>query len=51
MYRFKGLYEVDVETSREAFTITYRWKARRVRTYAPIKEFARYDKTAIEEST
>ena len=41
MYRFKGLYEVDVETSRLTSTITYRRKAKRVRTYKPIERSAR----------
>ena len=35
MYRFKGLYEIDVEKSRRTMTITYRRTARRVRTYGP----------------
>lgn len=35
MYRFKGLYEVDIEASRLTSTITYRRKAKRVRTYTP----------------
>lgn len=38
MYRFKGLYEVDVETSRLTSTITYRRKAKHVRTYPPVKQ-------------
>lgn len=41
MYRFKGLYEVDVETSQQTSTITYHRKAKRVRTYTPVKRAAR----------
>jgi very-short-patch-repair endonuclease len=37
MYRFKGLYEVDVETSRRTSTMTHRRKAKRVKTYSPAK--------------
>ncbi len=33
MYRFKGLYEVDVEASRRTETITYNRTATRVQTY------------------
>ena len=35
MYRFKGLFETDVERSREAQTIMYNRTRTRVRTYAP----------------
>jgi hypothetical protein len=38
MYCFKGLYEVDVETSRNTLAMTYRRKKKRVTTYAPIEE-------------
>lgn len=33
MYRFKGLYEVDVDESRRTMTVTYRRKATQVKTY------------------
>ena len=33
MYRFKGLYEADVEETRRAHTVTYRRTATRVKTY------------------
>jgi very-short-patch-repair endonuclease len=36
MYRFKGLYEVDVDATRATSTVTYRRRAKRVRTYPPI---------------
>jgi hypothetical protein len=35
MYRFKGLYEADVETSISSGKVTYRRKTKRVKTYAP----------------
>jgi hypothetical protein len=37
MYRFKGLYVIDAEASIRTGTVTYRRKAKRVKTYAPIK--------------
>ena len=40
MYRFKGLYEVDVEASRRTETITYNRTATRVQTYPPIEKVA-----------
>ena len=40
MYRFKGLYEVDVEASRRTGTITYNRTATRVQTYPPIEKVA-----------
>jgi SET and RING associated domain len=35
MYRFKGFYEVDVDAIRATSIVTYRRKAKRVRTFAP----------------
>ncbi|HKG12735.1 MAG TPA: hypothetical protein VKB12_05330 [Pyrinomonadaceae bacterium] len=37
MYRFKGLYVIDAEESVRTGTVTYRRKAKRVKTYAPSK--------------
>ncbi|MDQ3684126.1 MAG: hypothetical protein M3430_00800 [Acidobacteriota bacterium] len=37
MYRFKGLYELDIESSKTTSILTYRRKTKRVRTYAPVK--------------
>jgi hypothetical protein len=37
MYRFKGLYVIDAETSIHAQTVTYRRKAKRVKIYARIE--------------
>lgn len=38
LYRFKGLYVIDAEASIRTGTVTYRRKAKRVLTYAPIKQ-------------
>lgn len=36
-YRFEGLYEINPTLSQSTSTITYQRKARRVKTYAPLK--------------
>ncbi|MBC7797554.1 MAG: hypothetical protein H7Z37_11830, partial [Pyrinomonadaceae bacterium] len=35
MYRFKGLYEIDVETSRKESAVTHRRTSKRAKTYSP----------------
>lgn len=37
IYRFKGLYEVDLETTLKTSIMTYRRKAKRVTTYPPVE--------------
>lgn len=41
MYRFKGLYEVDVEESLKTSMVTHRRLSKRVRTYQPVERQAR----------
>jgi hypothetical protein len=36
IYRFKGLYAIDTETSKKNSMITFRRQSKRVKTYAPI---------------
>jgi hypothetical protein len=36
MYRFKGLFVIDEQTSKDIGIVTYRLKDKRVKTYAPV---------------